>query len=386
LNYLSLNAYDVATNGYREGQLNQRTALNVLHLTGIDLNGSFKNNKAGPVYRHQASRKETTMVQSSQLPNKSISESSQLVTVNMVGAFRTSCEHRGLSQNTLRWYSGVLSSFAREYPELPLVPEPLEAFIASFKTGDERRHGVFRILRTFYNYIAERFTHPNPMLKIKPPIVKPKDKYALSLEQLKTLLEYPGHTKMIRALLYLLADTGIRLGEAASLAGKDVHEDCIKVCGKTGERIIPISPTIHDMLLAIMPPSIVKDQRLFPHSTWWLSRLVSRAFKAIGLPGSAHTLRHTFVSLFRGSDQSIMTITGHRSHAMIERYSRRKFEKAAEEHAQASPLARLYGNDPKEIFPQGHTLQAIIELAKELGAAQERVKFLEAKTNFITRS
>lgn len=220
------------------------------------------------------------------------------------------------------------------------------------------------------------------MAKVKPPKVTPKDKYSLSLTQLKSLLEYPGHPPMVRALLYLLANTGIRLGESSGVRGSDIYEDSLKVNGKTGERIIPISPSIREMLISIMPPSTAKDQRLFPHTTFWLGRLATRAFKAAGLPGSAHTLRHTFVSLAHMSDQSIMTVTGHRSFSMIQRYSHRKLDKAKEEHASNGPLARLYGSNNGNNDENSHiapaaelnksTLQTIVELAREVGELRER--------------
>jgi len=240
------------------------------------------------------------------------------------------------------------------------------------------------------------------MTKVKSPRVRPKEKQTLSLEQLRILLEYPGHNPMVRALLYLLVDTGTRLGEAVTLTGQAISQGSVKVNGKTGERIVPISSEVYQLLVNIMPVSTTKDQRLFPYTTFWLGRLVSRAIKAAGLNGfSAHSLRHTFCTLWNGSDTALKHITGHRSWRMIEHYKHQREAQASEQHRQHSPLAMLNGNRHEPLFgsgthgppevisggnrlpPDKPVLQAVIELAQQLGIAKERIRYLEGLLNPI---
>lgn len=321
------------------------------------------------------------MAAASSTPTPSIPHTPQLVE-----SFITSGKNRGLSSHTLRWYTGILDPFARAYPELPDSREVIEAYIGSYNTGDERRHGVYRVLKAFYNYTCDSPAIPNPMLNMKPPQLRPKEKQALTIEQLKQLLEYPGHNDMVRAFLYVLADTGARLGEVAQLTGKDIGDATVTLRGKTGTRIVPVSPEVRGMLIAIMPASTAKDQRLFPHTTLWFSHLVTRSMKAAGLEGfSGHSLRHTWCTLFDGTDTALKQITGHRSWAMVDRYRHRKDAHAAEQHRTHGPLAKLNGGEcsPHEVqlssAHQGtNNLQTIIELAQQLGAAQERIKYLES--------
>lgn len=269
-----------------------------------------------------------------------------MTTLDAVLKFLKSGEERGLSRHTVRWYRGILNPFANIYPTLPQDPESIEQFIGSFTSGDERRHGAFRVIRTFYSFLAGRYDLPNPMLRVRPPRVRPKEKPTLSLEQLKTLLDYPSHPPMVRALLFVLAATGVRLSEAGGLVGKDILDNNrIKVNGKTGARVIPVFPAAYEQLVNIMPLSTAEDQRLFPYTTFWLSRLVSRAMRSVGLDAfSAHSLRHTFCSLFAGSDSALKYITGHRSWKMIEHYRHHKDAHAIEQYQKHNPLAMIYGN------------------------------------------
>lgn len=305
-------------------------------------------------------------------------ENKQERSVELVEAYILSCQRRGLSRATIRWYGAFLRTFALKYPELPMAPEPIEEFIAGFLSSQERRCGAFRTLRAFYRFQEDREAIvTNPMRKLKMPRMLPKEKAALTLEELRQLLEYPGHKPRVRALLYLLADTGIRIGEVVNLKQEDLHGNTIKITGKTGERIIPISARVRAYLLEIKPE--IGTGRLFPAASHWWGETVSKAFMAAGIQGTAHLLRHTFCTLFRGSDQSLMQITGHKSFAITQQYTHRKLEKATEEHIRYGPLARLYGAPiPEQSTPHGE-IDIIVKLALELGEARQRIKQLETE-------
>lgn len=371
------NAYDVATNGIPGHQNYLRSAQGVITLTGISQNGRALKNKLTGCDSTQPA-KEKTMVAHRIPPKSSLPN-----TIDLVHTYLVNCERRGLSPATLRWYGFFLRNFARQHKELPLKPEPIEEFIYSHKTGDERRYGAFRCLRAFYNFIESRIFIEqkldliNPFSKILPPRRQPKEKESLTLEELRWLLEYPGHDPTTRTMLYLLADTGTRIGEASTLTSNNIFSDSIKVKGKTGERIIPISSKVRAMLLEL------GIGKLFPHTPHWWSLQVSRAFKEAGLPGSAHQLRHTFCTLYEGTDQSLMTITGHKSFQVLQQYSHKKVEKAIKQHSEHGPLARLYGtnNSHGELSTavDNSTIQTIVELARELGEAKANSKQLEVQ-------
>lgn len=276
-------------------------------------------------------------------------------------AFLESAKMRGTSAGTLRWYSGILARFCTACPELPHTPEPIESFIGNANSGSLRRHGIYRTLRAFFNWLTDRYgLTNNPMQTIRAPKKEWREKMPLSLDQLRQLLEYPLHPQEIRALLYLLADTGIRIGEALSIDSDGISPaaEGVLVEGKVGVRIVPVKEITKELLLALGA-----DGKLFPRSGSYYQRMVSQAFKAAGVPGTAHTLRHTLASHWQGSDLALKNIGGWRSWSMVEHYSHRRFEKAKSEHDKHSLLTRLYSTqtpiDPDLSLPVRQILQIV---------------------------
>lgn len=277
----------------------------------------------------------------------------------LVESFVADCRSRHLSDRTCGWYSGILRAFAARFPELPTDRHVITEYIGSLDgIGDERRHGVFRTLRAFYNWLEESelqsFGFHSPIIKRMAPRRLPKDKAALTLLQLKGFLEGPlcsDHEQNLRAILYLLADTGLRLEEAHSV---DTRTDIVSEGvhfrkGKTRTGIVPVHSDVRKMLEGLPPGPV------WPHSKGNLGRVISEAFTAAGLPEfTAHSLRHTFVSLFKGDSLDIGAITGH-SLPMVEHYSHRRLERAIASHRTGSPIAQFHGAD---LAGQGEESQA----------------------------
>ena len=72
----------------------------------------------------------------------------------------------------------------------------------------------------------------------------------LTDEEMERLFEAPK-SKRDLALLAVLLDTGIRLGEAASLRRSSILTQRLVVTGKMGDRVIPVSAHVRDLLLEI---------------------------------------------------------------------------------------------------------------------------------------
>jgi integrase len=302
-------------------------------------------------------------------------------TLSLVQAYIESCRTRGLSKETLRYYSDFLLKLAKEYHTIPDTPEQLEAFVCHFQSSDSRRHGAFRAVRAFYNWAEQRYNIDNTMKKVGAPRVRPTERPALTIEQLKKLLEYPYQSNLTKALLFFLADTGVRIGEAANLTSADIYEDSVKVHGKTGERIIPISPMVRELLIEL------GTGKVFKYCNRELSGRVIRAGRLAGVKVCPHDLRRTFATNWRGSDLSLKYIGGWASWKMVEHYSRRKLDKAQDDHKKFSPVAII---NPNHTLPQKSaevpltpavqaSTDTIIRLAEELGAAKERIRQLEAE-------
>jgi integrase/recombinase XerD len=261
-----------------------------------------------------------------------------MVSLFAIEYFLKSRQAKGLSQYTIRWYKGILLSFARMFPELPENPEDIDEFLISCKAGDERRHGYFRALRAFYRFLERRQYFKNVISAIESPKRQAKRPHPLTLDELDQLLSFP-HNSRIRIALLFMSDTGARIGEVARLKPQDLAVTqwgpVARVTGKTGTRIIPISESTYQILLNSLP---------LGYSPGRLCRLVSAAFRDAHVKGTAHTLRHTFGTYWDGDELILQYILGHAQLSTTQIYRQLRTKKMCEQHHEYSPLKLVAAN------------------------------------------
>lgn len=259
-------------------------------------------------------------------------------TMAAVEDFLKSRQGRGLSPQTLRWYRGILTSFAGMFPELPDNPSKIDQFLLSCPGGDERRHGYFRAVRAFYRFLARRYRVVNIVALVDAPRRQGKRPRPLTLDELDQLLSFP-HSLRVKAALQFMADSGARIGEAARLRPEDLTETSwgpvARVTGKTGARFVPISEGTYALLLRALP---------FKVSTGRLIRQVSAAFREAHVRGTAHTLRHTFGTYWEGDEMILQYILGHAHLSTTQIYRQLRTRKMCEQHHEYSPLKMIMAN------------------------------------------
>ena len=246
---------------------------------------------------------------------------------------------KNVSRHTLGPWRYRLGVFSRFSPSLPNDPTAVESFLVKMGPSPENRQTYYNLLQNFYRWLnRRRVIEENPMRDVETPTVRYKVAHSLVAEELHQLLTYPGHRPVIRAFLYLLADTGIRLSEALSVEGHRFGPGTVIVTGKVGEREVPISNNVTRMLLEVIP---------WPWSTSQnAGRAVRRAFRAAGFTGrrsSAQTLRHTFVRLWEGDESLLVGILGWSSPRMLKVYRPYNVKKAQAQHRIYSPIVGLTG-------------------------------------------
>lgn len=143
---------------------------------------------------------------------------------------------------------------------------------------------------------------------------------------LENLLSLPfpatpaGHRD--RALLEVLAATGLRASELLALRWGDVKPDRVFVRHGKGDRqrYVPLASRAWAALRAIRPDKVRGSDPVFlnawgdPLSRRGLGLLVKRFIRAAGLRGSPHTLRHSLATrlLNRGMNlRSVQAVLGH---------------------------------------------------------------------------
>ena len=237
-------------------------------------------------------------------------------THDLVTAFLNAGQARSLASGTISRYSVILRRFADHSPNLPRKPEPVEDFLRRQHVGNRTLCGYYKVMGTLFAWCEKRYGVVNPLRSMTPPKRCRLIPRTLSSADIGCLFLVPL-SKRDRALIYLLLDTGVRIGEAMGLQDQDLGPSSITVDGKTGPREVPISPEIRSQLIDIAGESYIfegDNGHLTTHTAYYTVR---KAFLAAGIRGrklGPHTLRHTFGRHFimAGGDAfSLQRILGH---------------------------------------------------------------------------
>ena len=248
-----------------------------------------------------------------------------------------------------------------------LTSETAQAFVAWLKAtplarpyrGTTERaivgvHGNMKDLRAFVRWCAEegivdwKVRVPLPRLpETFFPVLSEADLLAIfSSPHLTGRSEYATRN---RALLALLLDTGIRLGELAGLAPADlVARQGVRVVGKGGkERFAPFTEgvaTYLDEWLALRGRLAREGDPLFLLKYAGITVLLRRIGRDVGVQLFAHKVRHTAAThlVRRNVDlHTVRKILGHTQLATTERYLSMTHEDLQVKHAAGSPFADI---------------------------------------------
>jgi site-specific recombinase XerD len=282
-------------------------------------------------------------------------------TRDLVAAFLNSGKARGLSPRTIEWYEIMLRPFSVMYLHLPRKVEAIEEFLGGLSVGDESLHGYYRSLKAFYFWCEKRYGVANPMRAATPPKRRKKLPRTLSSTEIGCLFLVPL-SKRDRALVSLLLDTGIRIGEAVGLEVQDVGVDTIMVDGKTGPREVPISPDVSKQVL-----DIASDRYVFRGYKGHLTAhqghyIIRKDFLAAGIKGrklGPHTLRHTFGRHFimAGGDAfSLQRILGHTDIQTTRIYVELNTQDIIRQHHKFTPIRAALASTPGRLIDEAETI------------------------------
>ena len=267
-------------------------------------------------------------------------------------SFITNLKVENKSLRTAYWYEeifGVFKTYCRELNVIELRQidsDLIKRFLLYLKeeklNPNSKRRGLaqstiagyFRGLHAFFNYLVrEEWLADSPMRTMRG-VKRPKEKVEpFEPEEFQKLLNVIPKKSFLGlrdyTLLWLLYDTGIRIGEALDLCDSDVNvmQMFMKVRGKGGkERVVPFGITTRKVLHRYMDRWKRQEkltEKLFI-SRYGIPigyRQVQRAMARYGKKAkinrvrcSPHTLRHSFAIqyLMNGGDQfSLQDILGH---------------------------------------------------------------------------
>ena len=245
-----------------------------------------------------------------------------------------------LQKRTLEEHRYRLNVLGRHTERLPSSPEEVDRFLDTVGPTPETVASYYRFLRNLYNTLIKRGyirTCEDPMPKVEPPRVPPKIHPSLSKQELVGLLTNETLSPAIRCLCFVLADTGVRLGEAISITSDRLMDGLVVVSGKQGDRVVPISDAVTRLLQNTLP---------WPwRDPLSASQAICKALKLAGLPGkkgTAKALRHTFMRLWEGDEGVLVDLGGWTTSRMLKRtYRPYNVHKAKKQHEMYRPTALI---------------------------------------------
>ena len=267
-------------------------------------------------------------------------------TAKAVNEFIDHCWYLGLQMKSISAYEWALDKLLAAHETLPRQERPLMALITFQELSSSSKHDLWRALRRFYAFTSRMHAFPNVMEHIPPPRVRRKLPRTLEASEVDHLLSV-DHGRRDRAMLAILLDTGIRNGELAAVEWPDVRMQTLNVSGKTGDRPVPISSHVRQLLLGLGDSDHLWLGRQGPLTRSGVELAVRRSLARAGFrPPKAgpHMLRHTFGRhyIMNGGDVfSLQRIMGHTSVNTTMIYVELSQADLQVQHAKFSPLRAL---------------------------------------------
>jgi len=260
----------------------------------------------------------------------------------------------GKSPRTVAWYSEMLNDFIK-FLKSKGCTGVLSGFdiemVRDFVVHEQERglspytvQGKVRALKAFCSWLfREAYVTDNLLANFKLPRVPQNLIEPLTSAEIDQLVKCQNPLTAFGcrdiAILIVMLDTGVRLGELCGLRFEDAHveEGYLKVMGKgSKERIVPIGASAQKMLwryiIHFRPEPMVKADDYFfltldgkPLRANAVELLIKRWGKKAGIPRlHAHLCRHTFATNYLiyncGDVFRLQQILGHSSLEMVRRY------------------------------------------------------------------
>ena len=277
-------------------------------------------------------------------------------TADLISEYLGECEARGLSKFTTGQYRWALSQLSTRCPEVPLGgSDLLRVFAGVTHLEQESRRDLLKCLRTFFKWAGRRHKIPNPCLEMDPIPRKRHLPRVLTNEELEKLLKAAvepyrrsqWQQERDRALILLAMDSGLRVGETASLRREDIGDGWLTVVGKVGARRVPVTGGLCDHLQVLGEGEYVWMGSRGPLTRSGVMQTYKRLFARAGVKGrraGPHALRHTFATLYLrhgGGVRQLQSILGHERIETTMIYVHLAGRDVQADHALHSPVKAL---------------------------------------------
>ncbi len=236
----------------------------------------------------------------------------------------------------LEQFSGFLTG--REINDIREVKkEHIDGFINKLITDNYAKKSASRKLnsiRTFFRYLKnEGVVEQNPSLDVSHPKYTQSPPRIFSKLEYRALRDFAKEDARTYALVEVLLQTGIKIGELSNLHIEDVKDGSlhIRIYGKTPEREVPLNKAVKKAIEDYLKDrGEAQDTHLFITRTGHpllirnIRQIISRCFREVGVENATvNDLRNTFIAhqLMNGTSvEYIARLVGHRRLSSTERF------------------------------------------------------------------
>lgn len=247
------------------------------------------------------------------------------------------------SVSTIIAYGKDIEQLVGFLTELPrsqvheVTKENLEAFLAKMQKDGYTPKSISRKInstRTFYRFLkTNEYVADDPSLLVAHPKYELAPPRILMPTEYRALRDASRNDARMFAIIELLLQTGIRIGELANLRMEDVNPDSLRIkpFEKHEERMVPLNRAAKEALKRYLDarPS-VKEDRVFitktgkPFLVRNIRTAIERYFRICDIKGAkVNDLRHTFVAHHLKHGVSLILLSkvlGHKRLSTTERY------------------------------------------------------------------
>lgn len=263
--------------------------------------------------------------------------------------FTKDLEDKGRSPATVTAYSKDIEQLINFFESKGISDfssatiEDLEAFKANLQANNYTPKSVSRKInstRTFFKYLLDSGNiNDNPSDKLAHPKFEIKPPRVLSEMEYRALRDVSRVDTRLYAIVELLLQSGIRIGELANLSIHDLKQSndgkinylYIKAQGSHEARKVPLNNLAHKAIqeyIKIRPES--EDETLFitkngrPLLVRNIRTTIDKAFEKAGIKNAkVNDLRNTFIAHHLSNGVSLVTVSklvGHRRLSTTEKY------------------------------------------------------------------
>ena len=255
----------------------------------------------------------------------------------LINSFIQNLEKEGKSRYTIIAYKKDLEQFvghlvSEEKTDIrEVVRDDIDSFIQKLLEDGYTKKSASRKLnsiRTFFRFLKTKdIIDVNPALEVSHPKYTQAPPRILSKLEYRPLRDFAKEDARTYAIVELLLQTGIRIGELADIKTGDITDEGLKING----RVIPLNKAVRraaEDYLVVRHKS--ENDHLFVTKTGRpllvrnIRTLITRCFREVGIEDAkVQDLRNTFIAYQLQSGASIAYISkivGHKRLSSTEKY------------------------------------------------------------------